>query len=119
MTTARPSGFTMLTSRSASWMMASSWICGRDMIQSVMREYLDSPMRLESLLGMTPIHSRPMMGHRWWLQALRTVIGPMIMSSLRCDAFGNSVTRGMGTKRPRNTSVTYILATRRAVSRVL
>jgi hypothetical protein len=55
-----------------------------------------------------------MMGHRWWLQALRTVIGPMIMSSFRCEAFGNSVTLGMGTNRPRNTSFTYIFATRRA-----
>ena len=45
-------------------MMASSWICGRDMIQSVMREYFESPMRSESLLGITPIHSRPMMGQR-------------------------------------------------------
>ena len=89
------------------------------MIHSTSREYFDSPMRFDFSLGITPIHSRPMMGHRWWLQALRTVIGPMIMSSLRCEAFGNSVIFGIGTKRPRNISFTYILATRRAVSRVL
>jgi hypothetical protein len=29
----------------------------------------------------------------------------MIMSSFKCEAFGNSVTLGMGTYRPRNTSV--------------
>ena len=67
------------------------------MIQSAMREYFDRPMRSESSFGITPIQSRPMIGHRWWLQALRTVTGPMIMSSFRCDAFGNSVTLGTGT----------------------
>jgi len=30
----------------------------------------------------------------WWLQALRTVIGPTIISSFRCSAFGNSVIVG-------------------------
>ena len=89
------------------------------MIHSTSREYFDSPMRFDCSLGITPIHSRPMIGHRWWLQALRTVIGPMIMSSFKREAFGNSVTFGMGTNRPRKISFTYILATRLAVSRVL
>jgi hypothetical protein len=47
-------------------------------------------------LGITPIQSLPMMGHRWWLQALRTVMGPTIISSLRCSALGNSVIVGAG-----------------------
>ena len=32
----------------------------------------------------------------WCEQALRTVMGPTIISSLRWDTFGNSVTGGSG-----------------------
>ena len=35
-----------------------------------------------------------MIGQKWWLQALRTVIGPTIISSLSDASFGNSVTGG-------------------------
>ena len=35
-----------------------------------------------------------MIGQKWWLQALRTVIGPTIISSFREVALGNSVTGG-------------------------
>ena len=31
---------------------------------------------------------------RWWLQALRTTMGPTIINSFRCSALGNSVTAG-------------------------
>ena len=96
MTTASPSGLTLFISRSAICVIASSWICGRLMIQSARRKYFDRPIRFECSFGMSPIHSRPMIGQKWWLQALRTVIGPTIISSLRCSAFGNSVTGGAG-----------------------
>ena len=36
-----------------------------------------------------------MIGQRWCEQALRTVIGPTIISSFRRSAFGNSVTGGI------------------------
>ena len=42
-----------------------------------------------------------MIGHKWWLHALRTVIGPTIISSFKLSAFGNSVTGGAGKYRPR------------------
>ena len=45
---------------------------------------------------MTPTQMRPMIGQKWCEQALRTVTGPMIMSSLRRATFGNSVTGGSG-----------------------
>ena len=67
------------------------------MIQSQMRVYLDRPIRLECSLGSRPIQTRPMMGQRWCEQALRTVIGPTIISSLSRVKLGNSVTGGMGT----------------------
>ena len=67
------------------------------MTQSQMRAYLLKPMRLENSLGMMPIHTRPMMGHRWCEQALRTLMGPTIISSFKREKFGNSVTDGMGT----------------------
>ena len=66
------------------------------MIHSARREYFDSPIRLECSFGISPIHSRPMIGQKWWLQALRTVIGPTIISSFRKAAWGNSVTGGAG-----------------------
>ena len=62
---------------------ASSWICGRLMIQSQMRTYFDSPIRFENSLGSTPIQTLPRMGQRWCEQALRTLIGPTIISSFR------------------------------------
>jgi hypothetical protein len=37
-----------------------------------------------------------MIGQKWWLQALRTVIGPTIISSFKRSALGNSVTAGAG-----------------------
>ena len=67
------------------------------MIQSQMRAYLLRPMRLLCSLGRMPIQTRPKIGHMWWLQALRTVIGPTIMSSFSRSALGNSVTAGIGT----------------------
>ena len=66
------------------------------MIHSASRAYLDRPITLVCSLGITPIHSLPITGHRWWLQAERTVIGPTIISSFRCSAFGNSVIVGPG-----------------------
>ena len=97
MTIARPSGFIVPDRRSASCVTASSWICGRLITQSARRTYFDSPMRLECSLGSTPIHSLPMIGHRWCEQALRTVIGPTISSSLSRSTLGNSVTGGAAT----------------------
>ena len=67
------------------------------MIQSAMRAYLLRPIRLLCSLGRMPIQTLPKIGHMWWLQALRTVIGPTIISSFRRSAFGNSVTAGIGT----------------------
>ncbi|MNY75717.1 hypothetical protein D3C86_2150760 [compost metagenome] len=64
------------------------------MIHSASRAYLDRPIRLECWLGMTPIHSLPMIGHRWCEQALRTRSGPTIISSLSWPTLGNSVTGG-------------------------
>ena len=75
-------------------MMPSSWIWGRPSTQSTRRAYLDRPITLVCLLGITPIHTLPMTGHRWWLQALRTVMGPTIISSFRLLPFGNSVILG-------------------------
>ena len=94
MTTARPSGFTLSMRMSASCVIASSWICGRDMIQSASRAYFDRPMRFECWFGMTPIHSSPMIGQRWCEQALRTVMGPTIISSFKPSTLGNSVVAG-------------------------
>ena len=94
-TMARPSGCTVFCSRSARCVTASSWICGRLMTQSASRTYFDSPIRFEYSLGSTPIQTLPMIGHRWWEQALRTVIGPTIISSLRRSTLGNSVTGGI------------------------
>ena len=74
--------------------MASSWICGRVITHSTSRAYFDSPIRAECSFGITPTQVRPMIGHRWCEHALRTVTGPMIMSSLRRPTFGNSVTGG-------------------------
>ena len=62
-----------------------------------MRAYLDRPIRAECSLGMTPIQTLPMTGHRWCEQALRTVMGPTIINSFRWAALGNSVTGGIGT----------------------
>ncbi len=93
-TIARPSGWVFSMMRSASCTTASSWICGRPMTQSTRRAYFDRPMTLVCSLGSTPIHSLPITGQKWWLQALRTVIGPTIMSSFRCSALGNSVIAG-------------------------
>jgi hypothetical protein len=87
---------TLFISRSAICVMASSWICGRDMIQSARREYFDSPIRLECSLGISPIHSRPMMGQKWWLQALRTLMGPTIISSFRYLGVGELGDRRRG-----------------------
>ena len=64
------------------------------MIQSHSRAYLDRPIRLECSLGSSPIQTLPMIGHRWCEQALRTVIGPTIISSLRRLTLGNSVMDG-------------------------
>ena len=94
MTSARPSGLVLCWITSASCTTASSWIWGRPMIHSARRAYLDRPMTLVCSLGITPIHSLPMMGHRWWLHALRTVMGPTIISSFKCSALGNSVMVG-------------------------
>ena len=66
------------------------------MIHSASRAYFDRPIRFECSLGISPIHTRPMIGQKWWLQALRTVIGPTIISSFSARAFGNSVTGGAG-----------------------
>ena len=66
------------------------------MIQSAMRAYLDRPIRLLCSLGRMPIQTLPQIGHMWWLQALRTVIGPTIISSFRRSALGNSGTCGSG-----------------------
>ena len=118
-TIAKPSGFTRSCNSLASIVTASSWICGRLMIQSQMREYFDRPIRFECSFGMMPIQTLPMIGHRWCEQALRTLIGPTIINSFRRSALGNSVTAGIGTYRPLNTSVRNILATRLAVSAVL
>ena len=96
-TMARPSGFTRSCSSLASIVTASSWICGRLMIQSQMRAYFDRPIRFECSLGRMPIQTLPMIGHRWCEQALRTVTGPTIISSFRRLKFGNSVTAGIGT----------------------
>ena len=71
-------------------------IWGRPITHSASREYFDSPSRLECSLGMRPTHRRPMIGQKWWLQALRTEMGQMIISSFRRSAFGNSVTGGAG-----------------------
>ena len=65
------------------------------MIQSQMRAYLDRPIRLECSLGITPIQTLPMIGQKWCEQALRTLTGPTIISSLSRSAFGNSVTGGI------------------------
>ncbi|MNN89379.1 hypothetical protein D3C81_2071930 [compost metagenome] len=94
MTMASPSGFIFSWSRSAIWATASSWICGRHMIHSAMRAYLDRPIRLEWRFGITPTQRLPMIGHRWCEHALRTRIGPTIISSLSCSTLGNSVTSG-------------------------
>jgi hypothetical protein len=64
------------------------------MIHSAMRAYLDRPITLVRSLGITPIQTLPMTGQKWWLQALRTVMGPTIISSFRCSALGNSVMPG-------------------------
>ena len=93
-TMARPSGWVFSMMRSASCTTASSWICGRPMTQSTSRAYLDRPITLVCSLGITPIQILPMTGQKWWLHALRTVMGPTIISSFRCSAFGNSVIVG-------------------------
>src|SRR6476620_2260644 len=89
------------------------------MTHSASRAYLDRPMTLVCSLGITPIHTLPITGQKWWLHAERTVIGPTIISSFRCSALGNSVLVGAWLERPLNTPLRYILATRRAVSPVL
>ena len=94
MMTASPSGASRRSSSSASVLTASSWICGRLMIQSARRAYLDRPIRLESALGSTPTHSRPMIGQKWCEQAERTVMGPTTSSSLSFSTLGNSVMSG-------------------------
>ena len=60
-----------------------------------MRAYFDRPMRFECSLGITPTQSLPMIGQRWCEQALRTVMGPTIISSLSRSTFGNSVIGGI------------------------
>ena len=97
MTIARPSGLTRSCSSSASIVTASSWICGRLMIQSQIRTYFDRPIRFECSFGSRPIQTRPRIGQRWCEQALRTLIGPTIISSLRRETFGNSVIVGAAT----------------------
>ncbi len=67
------------------------------MIQSASRAYLESPIRLECSLGITPIHSRPKIGHRWCEQVLRMITGPTIINSFRCSILGNWVMPGSGT----------------------
>ena len=67
------------------------------MIHSARRAYLDRPITLVCSLGNTPIQILPITGQKWWLQALRTVMGPTIISSLRCSALGNSVISGAST----------------------
>ena len=57
------------------------------------RFFLPGPT--EVLPEILAAQTRPMIGHRWWEQALLTVIGPTIMSSFRRSTFGNSVTGGM------------------------
>ena len=64
------------------------------MTHSASRAYLDRPITLVRSLGKTPIQILPMTGQKWWLQALRTVMGPTIISSFKCSAFGNSVIAG-------------------------
>ena len=64
------------------------------MIHSATRAYLDRPMTLVCSLGSTPIHSVPMTGQKWWLQAERTVMGPTIISSFSRSALGISVIAG-------------------------
>jgi len=61
---ASPSGLTLFMSRSAIWAIASSWICGRPMIHSARRAYLDRPMRFECSFGMIPTHRRPRIGQK-------------------------------------------------------
>ena len=100
--------------RSASCTTASSWICGRPITHSASRAYFDRPITLVCSLGITPIHSLPMTGQKWWLQAERTVIGPTIISSLSRDTFGKLVIDGATRYRPANTSSMNIFATRRA-----
>lgn len=97
MTMARPSGWVFSMIRSASCTTASSWIWGRPMIQSTRRAYLLRPITLVCSLGITPIQILPMTGQKWWLQALRTVSGPTIISSFKCSALGNSVMGGCAT----------------------
>ena len=62
------------------------------MIHSARRAYFERPITLVCSLGMTPIQILPMTGQKWWLQALRTLIGPTIINSLMCSALGDSVT---------------------------
>ena len=64
------------------------------MIHSATRAYLLRPITLVRSLGITPIHTLPITGQKWWLQALRTVMGPTIISSFKCSALGNSVIAG-------------------------
>ena len=78
-------------------MIASSWICGRVITHSTRRAYFERPIRAECSFGITPTQTRPMIGHRWCEQALRTVTGPTIISSFRRRTFGNSVTGGCAT----------------------
>ena len=67
---------------------------GEQAVQSTRRAYLDRPITLVCSLGSTPIQILPITGQKWWLQALRTVTGPTIISSFRCSALGNSVIAG-------------------------
>ncbi len=67
------------------------------MTHSARRAYFDRPITLVCSLGITPIQSLPMIGQKWCEQALRTVIGPTIISSFRCSALGNSVSEGGAT----------------------
>ena len=64
------------------------------MTHSASRAYLERPMTLVRSLGRMPIQILPITGQKWWLQALRTVMGPTIINSFKCSALGNSVIAG-------------------------
>jgi len=60
-----------------------------------------------------------MIGQRWWEQALLTVIGPTIISSLRRSTFGNSVTCGKGCSGREDLAEVHLRHAPRGVLRVV
>ncbi len=60
----------------------------RLMIHSARRAYLDKPDQVRMLVRHQADPHPPMIGQKWWLQALRTVIGPTIISSFRLVTWG-------------------------------